>query len=67
MRRTMRDVMLLAAVLLASGCASGHGNGCRIFAPIFPTESDLVVMSDELAVQLRDHNATGERVCGWSP
>ena len=64
--RSARNVMLLATVMLASGCgATGQSSGCRIFAPIWPTDHDLEVMSGELAEAIRRHDAAGQAVCGW--
>lgn len=57
--------LLLILPLAVSGCASGAGDACLPWQPIWPTAADVDVISDELVAQILAHNETGAMVCGW--
>lgn len=64
--------MLLLALLLA-GCARKGGlvkpvvtdNGCSWAKPIYVSPDD--VLTDGTSRQIKDHDETGKRICGWKP
>jgi hypothetical protein len=46
----------LALLLLVSGCVSGTGSFCPQDVPIEPSNADIDVMSDELAMRIDAHD-----------
>jgi hypothetical protein len=67
-RRTSRarsGAVLLASLILASGCANRGPvtNFCQIAEPILISRQD--VLTDGTARQILAHNEVGKAVCGW--
>jgi len=60
-------IILLLAALLLAGCATGGSGFCDIAKPIRPAKGETATLSDTLVEQLRTHNATGEKLCRWTP
>lgn len=64
--RAERGMMLTAAMLTLSGCATTTGSGgtdvfCQSSQPLRWSVAD----SDETIRQAKAHNAVGKRLCGW--
>ena len=72
MRLLSGSLTLILPLLLAS-CATTAGldrpvvndNGCSWAKPIYVSGQD--VLTDGTAKQIRDHDETGARICGWKP
>jgi len=67
-RRTSRArsvAVLLASLILASGCAMSGSviSGCGMFEPILTSRHD--VLTDGTARQILAHNDIGRGLCGW--
>lgn len=59
-------VLILSFLPLAFGCAP-QPDACAGWAPIRPEAADVDAVSDELALQILQHNEHGARACGWRP
>lgn len=61
----MKNLILIAAALLITGCQSvpktTAGNFCDIAKPIYWADGD----TDETILQAKEHNAVGKSLCGW--
>lgn len=59
----------MAPLLLASSCDQERrltvSAECAVFTPPEYEESDVDVISDRLAIWLRETVEKGERICGW--
>ena len=64
---------MLPLILLLDGCAMKAGPvapvvtdyGCGWVKPIYVSRDD--VLTDGTARQIKDHDETGAKVCGWKP
>lgn len=55
--------VMLALVMLVSGCVSVQTNECAVFREIVPEVSDVDTMSDRLAIELEAHNQKYDKYC----
>lgn len=64
LRATMLVVVLglCACSTLPTRTATDY---CTPWRPIYPSEQD--VLTDGTARQIRDHDLTGAKLCGWKP
>lgn len=47
---------MVVLVLLVSGCVRGTGSYCAIDSKILPSDADIEIMSDELALVIDAHD-----------
>lgn len=64
--QTSIGLTVLALLSLLAGCATSP-DPCAGWAPIRPEAADVDGMSDELALQILQHNEHGSQACGWRP
>lgn len=62
-RYTLAGLSLMA---LAS-CNTTSGSFCDISKPIRPTKAEIAALSDAAVTAILEHNAKGQRLCGWKP
>lgn len=73
MRRPKLWLLPILLPLLASCATTGgpatkpvvNDNGCSWAKPIYVSKAD--VLTDGTARQIKDHDESGARICGWKP
>lgn len=68
MKKINKPIMLavcLMAPLLSSCAATGQGNECAAFIPVYIAKADQ--LTDGTARQILQNNRTGKELCGWKP
>lgn len=68
-----KALVLLTLLPLLDGCATKAGpvapvvtdHGCGWVKPIYVSRNDI--LTDGTARQIKDHDETGAKVCGWKP
>nr|WP_142416069.1 hypothetical protein [Bartonella massiliensis] len=66
--KSIKKVMLMCALLLATGCAIktiNEPSSCVGWMPIYLDKTDLKNISSNLARDILKHNKQGEGLCGW--
>lgn len=59
--------MLISIGLTGLGCASkSQPDWCMVNAPRMPTAAEYAIMDRQSKEWMRDHNARGEKWCGWN-
>lgn len=62
-------LLLLVASAMTVGCGERRvvitNNGCSWAKPIYVSPDD--VLTDGTSRQIKDHDETGKRICGWKP
>lgn len=58
-------MMMLFALTFITGCASKNNFSCYGWAPIYLSEHDVDVISEELARDILKHNEYGRKTCSW--
>lgn len=53
----------MALTLLVSGCGSVTGSYCHLDTHILPSDADIAVMSDDLAMRVDAHDELYEKRC----
>lgn len=71
--RLLKGLATLTLLPLLAGCVTKAGpvtqvitdHGCGWVKPIYVSRAD--VLTDGTARQIKDHDETGAKVCGWKP
>lgn len=67
--RTLIPLLLLGICAMTAGCGERRAvindNGCSWAKPIYVSPDD--VLTDGTSRQIKDHDETGKRICGWKP
>jgi len=54
---------ILMLMIVGTGCAGSVSDYCLIAKQITPTKADVEVISDELVIQILEHDETYKKLC----
>lgn len=63
--RLLLALLTSAAMIYVAGCAQTSGNQCDGWKPQRPTANDVLVISQQLADDLLEHNEYGAKLGCW--
>jgi len=61
----MAKALILATLIIVSGCQTQSGSFCLIEKPQFLTAAEIDVLPDSVAASILARNEKGRKFCGW--
>ncbi len=61
----MAKTLILALMIMVSGCQTTTGNFCQIERPEYLTAQEIDALPPSTARRILDRNTKGAKLCGW--